>query len=138
MVDSRASMHMSSKTDVGSAELETFRKSRNPATVVTANGEVQTNEEVHTVYVHDLELFVTVQILEDTHEVPVARGKLCEANGYSYEWTSSQKPQLTKNANIILCKYGKFRADCCPRIGDGFFQPERKFVFYIFTAGHVW
>ena len=33
--------------------------------MVTANGEVQTNEEAQ-VYVHDLELFVTVQLLEDT------------------------------------------------------------------------
>ena len=33
--------------------------------VVTANGEVQTNEEAQ-VFVHDLELFVTVQILDDT------------------------------------------------------------------------
>ena len=38
---------------------------RYAATVVTASGEVQTNEEA-TAYVHDLELFVTVQIIEDT------------------------------------------------------------------------
>ena len=32
---------------------------------VTANGEVQTNEEAQ-VYVHDLDLFVTVQLLDET------------------------------------------------------------------------
>ena len=48
-----------------SAELETLQKSRNPTTVITASGEVQSNEEAQ-VYVHDLDLFVTVQILEDT------------------------------------------------------------------------
>ena len=39
-----------------------------PTTVVTASGVVQ-DEEAH-VYVYDLGLFVTVQILEDTSAVP--------------------------------------------------------------------
>ena len=69
-------MHMRSRKDLNSAELETVRVSRNPTTVLTANGEVPTNEEA-TVYVHDLELFLTVQILEDTPAVP-SLGKLCE------------------------------------------------------------
>ena len=38
-------MHMLSRKDRNSAELETVRVSRNSATVITANGEVQTNEE---------------------------------------------------------------------------------------------
>ena len=45
VVDSGASMHMVSKRDLYSAELETMRISKNPTTVVTANGEVQTREE---------------------------------------------------------------------------------------------
>ena len=45
VVDSGASMHMVSKKDVNSAELETMRTSRSPTTVMTANGEVQTREE---------------------------------------------------------------------------------------------
>ena len=53
VVDSGASMHMVSKKDLNSAELETMRVSRNPTTVMTANGEVQTREEA-TVYVEDL------------------------------------------------------------------------------------
>ena len=61
VVDSRASMHMLSRKDLNSAELHTVRVSRNPTTLITANGEVQTNEEA-TVYVYDLDLFVTVQI----------------------------------------------------------------------------
>ena len=40
-------------------------KTLNTTTVVTTNGEVQTNEEAQE-YVHDLDLFVTVQLLEDT------------------------------------------------------------------------
>ena len=53
VVDSGASMHMPSKKDLSSEELETLRRSRNPTTVVMANGEVQTNDEAQ-VYVHHL------------------------------------------------------------------------------------
>ena len=56
-------MHMLSKKDLSSSEMDTLRISRIPTTVVTANGEVQTNEEAQ-VYVHDLDLFVTVQLLD--------------------------------------------------------------------------
>ena len=38
-------MHMLSKKDLSSDEMDTLRRSRNPTTVVTANGEVQTHEE---------------------------------------------------------------------------------------------
>ena len=54
VVDSGASMHMLSKKDLNSAELGTVRVSRNPTTVMTANGEVQTK------YVYDLDLFVAI------------------------------------------------------------------------------
>ena len=58
-------MHMLSRKVLSSAETGTLRRSRTPTTVVTADGEVQTNEEAQ-VHVHDLHLFVTVQLLEDT------------------------------------------------------------------------
>ena len=45
VVDSGASMHMISKKDLNSAEMETLTTSCSPATVITANGEVQTHEE---------------------------------------------------------------------------------------------
>ena len=83
VVDSGASMHMLSKKDLSSDEKETLWRSRNPTTVVTASGEVQTNEEAQ-VYVHDLDLFVTVQILDDTPAV-LPLGKLCEEHGYTDE-----------------------------------------------------
>ena len=38
--------------------------------VLTANGEMHTNEEAQ-VYVHDLDLFVTVQLLEET-DIPMS------------------------------------------------------------------
>ena len=45
VVDSGARMHMVGKRDLNSAELETMRISKNPTTVMTANGEVLTREK---------------------------------------------------------------------------------------------
>ena len=81
---------MLSRKDLNSAELEPVKVFENPTTVLTANGEVQTNEEA-TLYVKELDLFVTVMLLEDTPAV-LSLGKLCEDHGYSYHWTSGQKP----------------------------------------------
>ena len=62
---SGASMHMLSKKDLSSGELDTLKRSRPPMTLVRANEEVKTNEEAQ-VCVHDLHIFVTVQLVEDT------------------------------------------------------------------------
>ena len=62
VVDSGASMHTLCKKDLSSVEIDSLRRSRTPTIVVTANGEVQTNEEAQ-VYVHGPDLFVTVQLL---------------------------------------------------------------------------
>ena len=102
VVDSEESMHMLSIKDLSSDELETLRRSRNPTTVVTTTGEVQTSEEAQE-NVYDFDLFVTVQLLEDTLAV-LSLGKLCEEHGYSCEWVSGQKPRLTKQGKNILCK----------------------------------
>ena len=61
MIDSGPSMHMISRQDLNSTELETVIVSTTPTTVVTANGEVQTHEEA-TVYVKEMDLFLTVKI----------------------------------------------------------------------------
>ena len=94
VVDSRESMHMVSKRDLNSAELETMRTSRSPTTVMTANGEVQTRGEA-TENVKALDLFITVMLLDETPAV-LSLGKLREDHGYSYHWTSGQKPHLTE------------------------------------------
>ena len=44
VVDSGASMHMISKKDLSEAEMDTLTKSCSPTIVITANGEVQTQE----------------------------------------------------------------------------------------------
>ena len=91
--------------------------SRTPTKVIIVNGEVQTNEEA-TENVHDLELFVTVQILEDTPAVLSLR-KLCEEHGYSYGWASGQKPQLTQNGKRILCNTENFAPIVIPGLSTG-------------------
>ena len=102
VVDSGASMHMLSEKDLSSAELDTLRKSRNPTTLITATGEVQTSEEAQ-VYVHDPDLFVTVRILGDTRAV-LSLGNLCEERGYTNQWAGGQKPHLAPNGKNVLCK----------------------------------
>ena len=117
-------MRMLSKKDLISGEVETLRKSRNPTTVVTAGGEVQTNEEARE-NVHDLDLFVTMQLLEDTPAV-MSLGKLCEQHGYTYEWDQWSKATCDPKWEAD----GNFRA-CCPGI---VVRLWRTFVFYIVTA----
>ena len=78
--------HAEQKKGLSLGELEPLRKSRNPTTAVTANGEVQTSQDAQ-VYVHGLELFVTVHILEHTPAV-LSSGKLCEEHGYTCELAS--------------------------------------------------
>ena len=82
-------MHMISRKDLNSAELETVTTSRSPTTVITADGEVQTHEEA-TVYVRELDIFLTMKVLDNTPAV-LSLGKLCDENGYSYEWINGQK-----------------------------------------------
>ena len=65
IVDSGASMHMISKKDLSKAEMDTLTKSCSPTIVITANGEVQTHEEA-TVYVKELDIFLTMKVLENT------------------------------------------------------------------------
>ena len=99
-------MHMISKKDLNSAEMETVTTSRSPTTVITANGEVQTNDEA-TVYVKELGIFLTMKVLEDTPAV-LSLGKLRDEHGYSYEWINSQKPHLILNGIRIQCNTENF------------------------------
>ena len=110
VVDFGASMHMLSQKGLSSEELETLRRSRNPTVVVTANGEVQTHEEAQ-VCVHDLGLFVTVQLLEVTAAV-LSLGQLCEEHGYSCEWVSGQTP----SGKSIIWKTDNFVPLVVPRL----------------------
>ena len=132
VVDSGASMHMLSKKDLSSDEMDTLRSSRNPTTAVTANGEVRTNEDAQ-VYVHDFDLFVTVQLLEETPAV-LSFGKLCSEHRFSYEWKNGQTRRLTPNGETITCIMDNFCTSRCTRTVITF---QQQLGFYIKTKGSV-
>ena len=108
VVDSGASMHMISNKDLNSAEMDTLTKSCSPTIVITANGEVQTPEEA-TVYVKELDIFLTMKVLDNTPAV-LSLGKLCDEHRYSYELINGQKPHLNKNGIRIPCNTGEVRS----------------------------
>ena len=68
--------------------------------VTTVNGEVQTHEEA-TVYVKELDIFLTVKVLENTPAV-LSFGKLCDENGYFDLWINSNHIS-SKNGKQIQC-----------------------------------
>ena len=86
--------------------MDTLTKSCSPTIVITANGEVQTHEEA-TVYVKQLDIFLTMKVLENTTAI-LSLGKLCDENGYSYEWINGQKPHLIFNGIRIQCNTENF------------------------------
>ena len=99
-------MHMISKKDLSNAEMDTLTKSCSPTIVITANGEVQTHEEA-IVSVKELDIFLTMKVLDNTPAV-LWLGKLCDENGYSYEWINGQKPHLIKDGIRIICNMENF------------------------------
>ena len=48
-----------------------------------------------------------MKVLENTPAV-LSHGKLCDENGYSYEWINGQKPHLIKNGIRIICDTENF------------------------------
>ena len=84
-------------------------KSCSPTIVITANAEVQTHEEA-TDYVKELEIFLTMKVLENTPAV-LLPGKLCDEHGYSYEWIDGEIPHLIFKLYSNTVQYGKLRTD---------------------------
>ena len=54
-----------------------------------------------------LDTFLTLKVLENTPAV-LSLGKLCDENGYSYEWNNGQKPHLIKDGIRIICNTENF------------------------------
>ena len=121
MVDSGASMHLVSKKDLNSAELETVKFSKNQTMVMTANGEVES-----TVHVREFDFFVTVMLLENTPAV-LSLAKLCEVHWFYYHWTCGQKPHLIRNVEPRTLR--------CPWSVDKLFTLTITYFSYIFIAG---
>ena len=133
VVDCGASMHMLSRKEMNSAELETVKVSKRPTTVVAANGEVQTREEA-TVHVREKDLFLTTMLLEDTPAF-LSHGKLCENHGYSYHRTSGPKPQLIKNGRRIECNTANYVPIVVPGLSTGSSSSATPYISNIIIAG---
>ena len=86
--------------------MDTLTKSCSHTTVITANGEVHTHEEA-IVYVKELDILLTMKVLDNTPAV-LSLGKLCDENGYSYEWINGQKPHPIKDGFRIICNTENF------------------------------
>ena len=99
-------MHMICKKYLKSVEMDTMTKSCSRTIVITANGEVQTHEEA-TVYAKELDVLLTMKVLENTPAV-LSLGKLCDENGYTCEWINGQNPHLMKNGIRIQCNTETF------------------------------
>ena len=99
-------MHVISKKDLSNAEVDILTKSCSPTIVITANGEVQTHEEA-IVSDKELNIFLTMKVLDNTPAV-LSPGKLCDENGYSYEWINGQKQHLIKDGIRIICNTENF------------------------------
>ena len=88
-----------------------------PTIVITANGEVQTHAEA-TVYVEELDIFLTMKVLKNTTAV-LSLGKLCDEHGYSYEWINGQKNHISlKNAIRIICNTENFVPTVVPGLSS--------------------
>ena len=128
-------MHMISEKDLNFAEMDTLTMSCSPTMVIPANGEVQTHEEA-TVYVKELDTFLTMKVLENTPAV-LSLGKLFDENGYSDEWIHGQKPHLIKKRDSDTLQHGKLRSDRGSRLVNEFFLQFSLFnVHDTFQAGN--
>ena len=114
------------------AEMDTLTKSCSPSIVITANGEVQT-------HVEELDIFLTMKVLENTPAV-LSLGKLCDENGYSFEWINGQKPHLIQDGIRIICNTENFVPIVVPGLtsssstsSSSSRTPINFFIFFILT-----
>ena len=102
---------------------------------ITANGEVQMHEEA-TVCVKELDIFLTMKVLENTPAV-LSLGKLCDEHGYSYEWITGQKSHLIKNGIRTQCNTENFVPIVVPGLSKKFFLKLALFnINDTFKAGN--
>ena len=71
-------------------------------------------------YVKELDIFLTMKVLDNTPAV-LSLGKLCDENGYSYEWINGQKPHLIKDGIRIICNTENFVPIVVPGLSSSSF-----------------
>ena len=62
-------------------------------------------------------IYSFMKVLENTPAV-LSLGKLCDENGYSYEWINGQKPHLIKDGIRIICNTENFVPDVVPGLSS--------------------
>ena len=134
VVDFGASLHMWSRKDLNSAELEAVKVSENPTTVVTATGEVPTKGEA-TVYAKELDWFVAVMLLEDTRAVLSLRKTLRRSRIFLPldQWSETTTHQRWQKDRM---QHGELRTDRCPWSIDRLFKLSYTYISDTFAAGH--
>ena len=100
-IDSGASVHMMSKKDSSSCELDTLRRSRKPNFCTNAYKRGGTSFRSRSQFLRDSAIIRRCACC-------LSLGKLCIDHGYSYEWVRGQKPRLTKEGKTIVCKTDNF------------------------------
>ena len=143
-------MHMISKNYLNDAQMDTLTKSCSPTTVITANGEVQTTHEEAILYVKELDIFLTMKVLEDTPSV-LSLGRHCDERGYSYEWINGQKNHilLKKKKNGIRIPWdtenfvpivvpGLSASSSSSLLFSTFMTPSRQDIFlkFVYLTNH--
>ena len=145
-----ASMHMISKKDSNSAELETVTTLRSPTTVFTSNGEVQKNEEA-TVYVKELGIILDNESPRRNASSFIARKALRWKRIFLWmdQWSKTTS-HLKRDSNAM--QYGELRSYFGSRLvsefvlrfwsvnfkdtfktGDSLFQ---IFFMFVFVTNH--
>ena len=107
-------MHMISKMDLNSAEMDTLTKSCSLTIVKTANGEVQTHEEA-TVYVKELDIFLTMKVLENTRQQSY-RSESCAMKTEKLTNGSTVKNHISLKLFSITVQHGELRSDSGSRL----------------------
>ena len=113
-------MHMISKKDLSHAEMDILTKSCSPTIVITANGEVQTHEEA-IVYVKELDIFLTMKVLENTPAV-LSLGKFCDEKRIFLcldQWSKTKSHFKRDSDNL---QYGELRSDRGSRLAKHVFK----------------
>ena len=106
VVDSGASMHMISKKDVNSAELETVTKSR--SRWLPKQPMVKCRRMKRPRCTSENLIYSWRWNSSRIRQQVLSLGKLCDEHGDSYEWTNGQKPNLIKNGIRIKCNTENF------------------------------
>ena len=101
-MDCGTSLHTRSKGELTSDQKDTIRRSKEPTVITSANRKPASTEEA-TVHGNDLDVFVTMILLEDSPAVSFL-GLFFEETGYSNERKKGEPPSLIKDGEVTRCK----------------------------------